>query len=133
LDRGKNSGWGETNASFLVGPYLNPGRGTPVGWAAFPVGVGLTEQGLMWDPLGHHWQFCHIYRGVPHRHLLTTDWRKLLNAKLLVTGDTIVFMRRPVGRLLVDLRRAPGTPSTAPRRPTTHRTQTQAKAAEVTR
>jgi hypothetical protein len=40
------SGRGETNASFLVGRYLNPGWGTPVGRAAFPAGVGLTEQGL---------------------------------------------------------------------------------------
>jgi hypothetical protein len=38
LGRGKISGRDETNSSFLVGPYLNPGRGTPVGWAAFPTG-----------------------------------------------------------------------------------------------
>jgi hypothetical protein len=31
---------------FLLGRYLNPGWGTPVGWAAFPAGVGLTEQSL---------------------------------------------------------------------------------------
>jgi hypothetical protein len=37
---------GETNAPYLLGRYFIQGRGTHVGWAMFPVGVGLTEQGL---------------------------------------------------------------------------------------
>jgi hypothetical protein len=32
-----------------VGRYSNPGRGTPVVWATFPAGNGLTEQGLRCD------------------------------------------------------------------------------------
>ncbi|KAI5009351.1 hypothetical protein ZWY2020_011488 [Hordeum vulgare] len=30
----------------------------------------------MTDPLGKHWDFRHIYRGTPRRHLLTTGWSK---------------------------------------------------------
>ncbi|CAL5024560.1 unnamed protein product [Urochloa decumbens] len=65
----------------------------------------------MRDPTGHHWQFRHIYRGTPRRHLLTTGWSKFVNAKLLVAGDTAVFMRRPDGELLIGLRRAPRYPA----------------------
>jgi len=76
---------------------------------------------LMRDAHGNHWHFRHIYRGTPRRHLLTTGWSKFVNAKLLVAGDTAVFMRRPDGELLVGLRRAPRYPvvdptsTTAPR------------------
>ncbi|CAM0146525.1 unnamed protein product [Urochloa decumbens] len=66
---------------------------------------------VMRDPTGHHWQFRHIYRGTPRRHLLTTGWSKFVNAKLLVAGDTAVFMRRPDGELLIGLRRAPRYPA----------------------
>ncbi|GJN01232.1 hypothetical protein PR202_ga18480 [Eleusine coracana subsp. coracana] len=66
---------------------------------------------LMRDPRGVQWQFRHIYRGTPRRHLLTTGWSKFVNAKLLVAGDTVVFMRRPDGELLIGLRRAPRYPS----------------------
>jgi hypothetical protein len=69
---------------------------------------------LMRDPLGRRWQFRHIYRGTPRRHLLTTGWSKFVNAKLLVAGDTVVFMRRPDGELLVGLRRAPRYPAATP-------------------
>ncbi|OEL37577.1 Auxin response factor 13 [Dichanthelium oligosanthes] len=65
---------------------------------------------LMRDPKAKHWQFRHIYRGTPRRHLLTTGWSKFVNAKLLVAGDTVVFMRRPDGELLIGLRRAPRYP-----------------------
>ncbi|CAN6236756.1 unnamed protein product [Urochloa humidicola] len=68
---------------------------------------------VMRDPTGHHWQFRHIYRGTPRRHLLTTGWSKFVNAKLLVAGDTAVFMRRPDGELLIGLRRAPRYPAAA--------------------
>ncbi|RLM64885.1 auxin response factor 13-like [Panicum miliaceum] len=61
---------------------------------------------VMRDPQGNPWQFRHIYRGTPRRHLLTTGWSKFVNAKLLVAGDTAVFMRRPDGDLLIGLRRA---------------------------
>ncbi|PAN40897.1 hypothetical protein PAHAL_7G348900 [Panicum hallii] len=65
---------------------------------------------VMRDPQGNPWQFRHIYRGTPRRHLLTTGWSKFVNAKLLVAGDTAVFMRRPDGDLLIGLRRAPRYP-----------------------
>ncbi|KAL6651720.1 hypothetical protein ACP70R_010645 [Stipagrostis hirtigluma subsp. patula] len=68
----------------------------------------------MRDPCGAAWAFRHIYRGTPRRHLLTTGWSKFVNAKLLVAGDTVVFMRRPDGDLLIGLRRAPRYPPPSP-------------------
>jgi hypothetical protein len=46
LSRGTKEAGVKRTKVFLLGRYLNPGRGTPVGWAAFPAGVGLTEQSL---------------------------------------------------------------------------------------
>jgi hypothetical protein len=66
---------------------------------------------LMRDTVGNRWQFRHIYRGTPRRHLLTTGWSRFVNAKLLVAGDTVVFMRRTDGELLIGLRRAPRYPA----------------------
>ncbi|KAG8066832.1 hypothetical protein GUJ93_ZPchr0004g40051 [Zizania palustris] len=66
----------------------------------------------MKDLQGDDWEFRHIYRGTPRRHLLTTGWSKFVNAKMLVAGDTVVFMRRPDAdnenekELLVGVRRA---------------------------
>ncbi|WOG97319.1 hypothetical protein DCAR_0416659 [Daucus carota subsp. sativus] len=45
------------------------------------------------DVLGAVWEFRHIYRGTPRRHLLTTGWSKFVNAKKLVAGDSVVFMQ----------------------------------------
>ncbi|KAJ1273599.1 hypothetical protein BS78_06G294400 [Paspalum vaginatum] len=59
------------------------------------------------DMDGAEWQFRHIYRGTPRRHLLTTGWSTFVNAKLLVSQDKAVFMRRPDGKLLIGLRREP--------------------------
>ncbi|XP_040379556.1 LOW QUALITY PROTEIN: auxin response factor 13-like [Oryza brachyantha] len=61
----------------------------------------------MTDLQGKSWEFRHIFRGTPRRHLLTTGWSKFVNAKVLVAGDTVVFMRRPDLKLLVGVRRAP--------------------------
>uniref|UniRef100_A0ACD5TJ26 Uncharacterized protein n=2 Tax=Avena sativa TaxID=4498 RepID=A0ACD5TJ26_AVESA len=63
------------------------------------------------DLLGAPWDFRHIYRGTPRRHLLTTGWTKFVNAKLLVAGDAVVFMRRPDGGLIAGVRRAPRYPA----------------------
>uniref|UniRef100_A0A0D9WBJ0 TF-B3 domain-containing protein n=1 Tax=Leersia perrieri TaxID=77586 RepID=A0A0D9WBJ0_9ORYZ len=60
----------------------------------------------MTDLQGQPWKFRHIYRGTPRRHLLTTGWSRFVNAKLLVAGDTVVFMRRPDASLLIGVRRA---------------------------
>ncbi|XP_062185421.1 auxin response factor 13-like [Phragmites australis] len=68
---------------------------------------------IMRDPKGKAWQFRHIYRGTPRRHLLTTGWSKFVNAKLLVAGDSVVFMRRPNGDLIIGLRRVPRFPVSA--------------------
>ncbi|CAM0956627.1 unnamed protein product [Alopecurus aequalis] len=65
----------------------------------------------MRDLLGARWDFRHIYRGTPRRHLLTTGWSKFVNAKLLVAGDAVVFVRRSDGDLLAGVRRAPRYPA----------------------
>ncbi|KAF0895594.1 hypothetical protein E2562_013903 [Oryza meyeriana var. granulata] len=62
---------------------------------------------IMRDLQGKPWEFRHIYRGTPRRHLLTTGWSKFVNAKVLVAGDTVVFMCFPDGKLLVAVRRVP--------------------------
>ncbi|GFQ07089.1 auxin response factor 17 [Phtheirospermum japonicum] len=46
------------------------------------------------DARGNAWEFRHIYRGTPRRHLLTTGWSKFVNAKRLIAGDSVVFMRK---------------------------------------
>lgn len=71
----------------------------------------------MRDPEGGRWQFRHIYRGTPRRHLLTTGWSKFVNANLLVAGDHVVFMRRPDGQLLIGLRLSPRYPFVEPDQP----------------
>uniref|UniRef100_A0ACD5Y376 Uncharacterized protein n=1 Tax=Avena sativa TaxID=4498 RepID=A0ACD5Y376_AVESA len=63
------------------------------------------------DLLGARWEFRHIYRGTPRRHLLTTGWSKFVNAKVLVAGDAVVFARRPNGDVLAGVRRAPRYPA----------------------
>jgi hypothetical protein len=70
---------------------------------------------FMRDTRGNPWQFRHIYRGTPRRHLLTTGWSRFVNAKLLVAGDIVVFMRRHNGDLIVGLRRTPRYPLVFPR------------------
>ncbi|XP_074279524.1 auxin response factor 17-like [Silene latifolia] len=59
------------------------------------------------DIHGNSWEFRHIYRGTPRRHLLTTGWSKFVNSKKLVAGDTVVFTRKNAsGELFVGVRRA---------------------------
>ncbi|KAK9095981.1 hypothetical protein Sjap_021478 [Stephania japonica] len=58
------------------------------------------------DVHGAVWQFRHIYRGTPRRHLLTTGWSKFVNGKKLVAGDSAVFMRNGEGELFVGIKRA---------------------------
>ncbi|KAL9234646.1 hypothetical protein vseg_009496 [Gypsophila vaccaria] len=58
------------------------------------------------DVRGETFEFRHIYRGTPRRHLLTTGWSKFVNSKKLVAGDSVVFMRRKsTGELFVGVRR----------------------------
>jgi len=59
------------------------------------------------DVNGEVWDFRHIYRGTPRRHLLTTGWSKFVNSKKLIAGDSVVFMRNKVtDELFVGVRRA---------------------------
>lgn len=59
------------------------------------------------DISGKVFEFRHIYRGTPRRHLLTTGWSKFVNSKQLVAGDSVVFVRKKsTGELFVGVRRA---------------------------
>lgn len=58
------------------------------------------------DVHGVVWNFRHIYRGTPRRHLLTTGWSKFVNHKKLVAGDSVVFAKSPRGDMFVGIRRA---------------------------
>ncbi|WVZ19279.1 hypothetical protein V8G54_006601 [Vigna mungo] len=57
------------------------------------------------DVHGFTWEFRHIYRGTPRRHLLTTGWSTFVNNKKLVAGDSVLFIKS-AGRLFVGIRRA---------------------------
>ncbi|XP_059280381.1 auxin response factor 17 [Lycium ferocissimum] len=59
------------------------------------------------DIHGTEFEFRHIYRGTPRRHLLTTGWSKFVNSKKLVAGDSAVFIRKiGTGELYIGVRRA---------------------------
>ncbi|XP_077248819.1 auxin response factor 17-like [Tasmannia lanceolata] len=58
------------------------------------------------DVHGVVWEFRHIYRGTPRRHLLTTGWSKFVNQKKLVAGDSVVFIKNRNGELFVGVRRS---------------------------
>ncbi|XWS21569.1 hypothetical protein CRYUN_Cryun30bG0065500 [Craigia yunnanensis] len=58
------------------------------------------------DFRGGVWEFRHIYRGTPRRHLLTTGWSKFINQKKLIAGDSVVFMRDCDGKMFIGVRRA---------------------------
>nr|PNR52913.1 hypothetical protein PHYPA_009288 [Physcomitrium patens] len=58
------------------------------------------------DLHGKEWNFRHIYRGHPRRHLLTTGWSVFVSQKRLVAGDTVIFLRGENGQLRVGVRRA---------------------------
>ncbi|XP_077240101.1 auxin response factor 17-like [Tasmannia lanceolata] len=58
------------------------------------------------DVHGNVYEFRHIYRGTPRRHLLTTGWSKFVNKKMLVAGDSVVFMKNRSGELFVGIRRS---------------------------
>ncbi|KAK1296749.1 Auxin response factor 8 [Acorus calamus] len=47
------------------------------------------------DVHGERWEFTHVYRGNPQRHLLRTGWSKFVESRRLVAGDSIVFIRSP--------------------------------------
>ncbi|URE13139.1 auxin response factor [Musa troglodytarum] len=57
------------------------------------------------DVHGNLWDFRHIYRGTPRRHLLTTGWSKFVNSKKLIAGDSVIFMKDESGKIFVGVRR----------------------------
>nr|XP_043636411.1 auxin response factor 2A-like [Erigeron canadensis] len=59
------------------------------------------------DLHGATWNFQHVYRGTPKRHLLTSGWSNFLSEKRLRAGDTCIFMRG-IGRdeILIGIKRA---------------------------
>ncbi|GLT41391.1 hypothetical protein SLA2020_154580 [Shorea laevis] len=59
------------------------------------------------DVHGAVFEFRHIYRGTPRRHLLTTGWSKFVNQKKLIAGDSVVFMRDSTnGQMFIGVRRS---------------------------
>ncbi|CAL1395876.1 unnamed protein product [Linum trigynum] len=57
------------------------------------------------DLHGSEWHFCHIYRGQPRRHLISTGWSEFARSKILVAGDSFIFLRGESGEILVGVRR----------------------------
>ncbi|KAJ6307078.1 hypothetical protein OIU78_022211 [Salix suchowensis] len=74
----------------------------PLNYQAEPPVQTLTVT----DIHGISWDFRHIYRGTPRRHLLTTGWSKFVNNKKLIAGDSVVFMRNLKGEMFIGVRRA---------------------------
>lgn len=74
----------------------------PLNYQAEPPVQTLTVT----DIHGVTWDFRHIYRGTPRRHLLTTGWSKFVNHKKLIAGDSVVFMRNLAGEMFIGVRRA---------------------------
>ncbi|XP_041016734.1 auxin response factor 4-like isoform X1 [Juglans microcarpa x Juglans regia] len=58
------------------------------------------------DLQGLEWNFRHVFRGRPKRHLLTSGWSTFVTAKKLVAGDACIFLRGENGQLRVGVRRA---------------------------
>ncbi|GMI97530.1 hypothetical protein HRI_003422300 [Hibiscus trionum] len=57
------------------------------------------------------WNFRHIYRGQPKRHLLTTGWSLFISGKRLLAGDSVLFIRDERQQLLLGIRRANRQPT----------------------
>ncbi|XP_057501053.1 auxin response factor 19-like isoform X2 [Actinidia eriantha] len=57
------------------------------------------------------WNFRHIYRGQPKRHLLTTGWSLFVSGKRLFAGDAVLFIRDEKQQLLLGTRRANRQPT----------------------
>lgn len=92
-----NNGGGFSVPRFCA-DYIFP----PLNFQADPP----VQRLLFSDLQGKRWEFRHIYRGTPRRHLLTTGWSKFVNDKKLVAGDSVVFMRRNSdGELFIGVRR----------------------------
>ncbi|PIN19020.1 hypothetical protein CDL12_08305 [Handroanthus impetiginosus] len=88
---------------FSVPRYCADSIFPPLDFTAEPPAQNL----ILKDTLNQPWRFRHIYRGTPRRHLLTTGWSKFVNAKRLIAGDTVVFMKKnSTNELFAGIRRA---------------------------
>ncbi|XP_058742358.1 auxin response factor 18-like [Vicia villosa] len=58
------------------------------------------------DVHGETWEFKHVYKDARKRHLLTTGWSEFVTEKLLVSGDSLVFLRAENGDLHIGIRRS---------------------------
>ncbi|KAF6160108.1 hypothetical protein GIB67_018888 [Kingdonia uniflora] len=65
-----------------------------------------TQELVAKDLHGKEWQFRHIFRGQPRRHLLQSGWSVFVSLKRLVQGDAFIFLRGESGELRVGVRRA---------------------------
>ncbi|KAI5425922.1 hypothetical protein KIW84_031666 [Lathyrus oleraceus] len=65
-----------------------------------------TQDIFPMDVHGETWSFRHAYRGMPKRHLLTTGWSDFVTDKLLVSGDSLVFVRDEHSDLHIGIRRS---------------------------
>ncbi|KAI4376110.1 hypothetical protein MLD38_013902 [Melastoma candidum] len=63
-----------------------------------------TQELVARDLHGYEWKFKHIFTGQPRRHLLTTGWSTFVTSKILVAGDSFVFVRGDNGELRVGVR-----------------------------
>ncbi|CAI9764062.1 unnamed protein product [Fraxinus pennsylvanica] len=58
------------------------------------------------DTFNYAWEFRHVYRGTPPRHMLTTGWNMFVNNKQLAPGDSVVFMSKTsTNELFIGVRR----------------------------
>ncbi|GJS16560.1 auxin response factor 2-like protein [Tanacetum coccineum] len=53
------------------------------------------------DLHGNQWQFKHIFRGQPRRHLLQSGWSVFVSSKRLVAGDAFIFLRTSPAEFIV--------------------------------
>ncbi|CAI5537581.1 unnamed protein product [Closterium sp. Naga37s-1] len=67
---------------------------------------GPCQQLVASDVFGREWNFRHVYRGSPRRHLLTAGWSALCASWGLAASDRIVFLRAGNGALKVGARRS---------------------------
>ncbi|GJP37832.1 hypothetical protein CLOM_g22238 [Closterium sp. NIES-68] len=67
---------------------------------------GPCQQLVASDVFGRDWNFRHVYRGSPRRHLLTAGWSALCASWGLAASDRIVFLRAGNGALKVGTRRS---------------------------
>jgi len=65
-----------------------------------------TQELPITDLHGKVWEFRHVFRGTPLRHLITTNWSKFVDTKKLVCGDSVIFMKKKSsGDIFVGIRR----------------------------